>query len=71
MQLHFANPFFESGSVFLADNDLFINRQDKLQADLAFFEGFKTFYIIRVDYVFPVGPVKDFVVELFFQFCKV
>lgn len=65
------DPFFEGGGIFLADDDVFVNRQDQFHADLASFEWFESFNVVRVDDVFAVGAVKDILVQFFFEFAEV
>ena len=70
-RLTFTDPFLEGGRVLLADDDLFIDRQDEFYADLAFFQGFEPFDIIGVDDVFAIGAVEEVLVEFFFEFAEV
>jgi len=69
--LDLADPFFEGSGVLLADDDLFVHRQYKLYADLASLERFEALYIVRVDDILPVGPVKNAPVKFFFQLAEI
>ena len=65
------DPFLEGGGVLLADDDLFVNGQGQFHADLAFFEGFETFDVIGVYYIFPVCAVEEVFVQFVFQLTQV
>ena len=69
--LAFTDPFFEGGGVLLADDDLFVNGEGQLHADLALFEGFEAFDIIGVDNIFPIGTIEKVLIQFVFQFAEV
>ena len=68
---YLADPLLEAGGILLAYNDLFIDGQRELNADLASLQGFEAFDIIGVDDIFPIGPVKDIPVQLFLELAEV
>ena len=71
MGLGFADPFLERGGVLLADDDLFVDRQGKFDADLTFLQGFEAFDIVGVDDIFSVGAIEQVLIQFFFQFAEI